>query len=206
MYRFHPQWQKAREIITTGEIGEVHTVTIQYAYTNRDSKNIRNSIETGGGSLMDIGCYAVSSIRFLLGAEPRRVISLITRDDNFKTDVISSAILDYGRARGVFTVSTTSWPGQSVHIRGSSGEIIIHIPYNMFADIPAELAVTTSVAPRTIFTGPVSQYALMIEAFCEALRCGKPMPIPPLDAINNMKVLDAIFRSEQSGGWENCGA
>ncbi|MCL1817832.1 MAG: Gfo/Idh/MocA family oxidoreductase, partial [Spirochaetaceae bacterium] len=150
MYRFHPQWQKVREIIWTGEIGDVHSIHIQYAYTNKDPKNIRNIPEAGGGALMDIGCYAVSAIRFLMNAEPLRVISLVTRDPDFKTDVISSAILDYGKARGLFTVSTTSWPGQKVDIRGSEGEITMKLPYNMFADVPAELSVTTRVAPRTI--------------------------------------------------------
>jgi predicted dehydrogenase len=202
MYRFHPQWQKAREIIAIGEIGEVHSIHIQYAYTNRDPKNIRNIPEAGGGAMMDIGCYAVSAIRFLMGAEPSRVMALVTRDPDFKTDVITSAILDYGRARALFTVSTTSWPGQKVEIRGTEGEISIRLPYNMFADVPAELTVTTRIAPRTLSLGPASQYSLMFEGFCDAVRGGKPVPTPPRDGINNMKVLDALARSEQSGGWE----
>jgi predicted dehydrogenase len=202
MFRFHPQWQAAREILSIGEIGEVHSIHIQYAYTNRDPNNIRNSIAAGGGALMDIGCYAVSAIRFLFGGEPARVISLITRDPNFKTDVISSAILDYGRARGLFTVSTTSWPGQKLEVRGSEGELSMALPYNMFADVPAEVRVTTRIAPRTLSIGPASQYTLMFEAFCDALRNDKPVPTPPLDGVNNMKVLDALVRSEKSGCWE----
>jgi predicted dehydrogenase len=203
MYRFHPQWQQVREIIACGEIGEIHSIYIQYAYTNRDPKNIRNIPEAGGGAIMDIGCYAVSAIRFLMDAEPRRVISLVTRDPGFKTDVLTSAILDYGKARALFTVSTTSWPGQKVEIRGTEGEISIRLPYNMFADVPAEVQVTTRVAPRTITIGPASQYALMFEAFCGALRNDKPVPTPPRDGINNMKVLDALARSEKSGAWES---
>jgi predicted dehydrogenase len=202
MFRFHPQWQKVREILCIGEIGEVHSINIQYAYTNRDPKNIRNIPEAGGGAIMDIGCYAVSAIRFLMGAEPARVISLVTRDPDFKTDVISSAILDYGRARSLFTVSTTSWPGQKVEIRGTEGEITIRLPYNMFADVPAEVLVTTRVASRTLNIGPASQYTLMVEGFCDAVRNDKPVPTPPQDGINNMKVLDALIRSEKSGGWE----
>jgi predicted dehydrogenase len=202
MYRFHPQWQKAREIIAIGEIGEVHSIHIQYAYMNRDPRNIRNIPEAGGGAMMDIGCYAVSAIRFLMGAQPARVISLVTRDPDFKTDIITSAILDYGRARGTFTVSTTSWPGQKLEVRGTEGEISMKLPYNMFADVPAELTVTTRIAPRTINLGPASQYALMFESFCDALRNDKPVPTPPQDGIDNMKVLDALVRSEKSGGWE----
>jgi predicted dehydrogenase len=202
MFRFHPQWRKARDIIACGELGEIHSVHIQYAYTNKDPKNIRNIPEAGGGALMDIGCYAVSAIRFIFGAEPRRALSLITRDPEFKTDVLSSAILDYGKARGMFTVSTTSWPGQKVEIRGSEGEIIFRLPYNAFADVPSEIDVNTRVAPRTVSFAPVNQYGLMFEAFCDAVRNNKPVPTPPRDGIANMKVLDALFRSEKSGAWE----
>jgi predicted dehydrogenase len=202
MFRFHPQWEKAREILAIGEIGEVHSIHIQYAYMNRDPKNIRNIPEAGGGAIMDIGCYAVSAIRFLMGAEPSRVMALVTRDPDFRTDVITSAILDYGRARGVFTVSTTSWPGQKVDIRGTEGEVSIKLPYNVFADVPAELSVTTRIAPRTLVLSPASQYTLMFEGFCDALRNGTPVPTPPADGIANMKVLDALVRSENSGGWE----
>ncbi|MDR2587909.1 MAG: Gfo/Idh/MocA family oxidoreductase [Spirochaetales bacterium] len=202
MYRFHPQWQKAKDIIACGELGEVHSITIQYAYTNRDPKNIRNIPEAGGGAIMDIGCYAVSAIRFLLGAEPGRVLSLIHRDPEFKTDILSSAILDYGKARAVFTVSTTSWPGQKVEIRGTEGEISFRLPYNAFADVPAQLDITTRMGARTVSFPPVNQYTLMFEAFCDAIRNYKPVPTPPQDAVRNMKVIDALFRSEVSGAWE----
>jgi predicted dehydrogenase len=205
MHRFHPQWRRVREIVTDGELGEIHFIHIHQAFTNRDPNNIRNKLENGGGALMDIGCYAASTARFVLGKEPKRVIVLLERDPVFGTDILSSGILDFGRTRAVFTVSTTSWPGQRVDIRGTEGEISVRLPVNMFPDVPAEVQVTTRIASRTLNLGPADHYALMFEAYGRALREGMPVPTPPRDAVANMKVLDALFRSEKSEKWEEIG-
>ena len=201
MYRFHPQWLRVREIVENGEIGEIRSIHFQQSYANRDPDNIRNRPETGGGAVYDIGSYAVSISRFVMGAEPKRVVSLIHRDPEFRTDTLSSGILDFGGARALFTVGTAGWPGQGVDIRGTEGEIRVNLPVNMFPDVPAEVEVTTRIASRKLALGPADQYALMFRAFGEAVRAGKPAPVAPGDAVANMKVLDALFASEKTGGW-----
>jgi len=203
MYRFHPQWKRVKELIEVGEIGEVRFVQTQFSFNNRDPKNIRNRLETGGGAIYDIGCYAISSARHILGREPERVVSLVSRDADFGTDYLASAILDFGKARAVFTVCTQCQPTQRIDVLGSSGSITIHIPFNMYADVPAEVSVTTGQGTRTIEFEPSDHYAGLFRAFCRGIRSGGPVPTPPEDAVANMKVLDAIFRSEKSGTWED---
>jgi predicted dehydrogenase len=202
MYRFHPLWQRAREIVRTGEIGAVNAIHTVFTYSNADPKNIRNIPETGGGGIPDIGCYAVSSTRFLLGREPTRVLSLVHRDPIFETDILSSAVLDFGVTRALFTVSTQSFPAQRVDVFGSSGSLSLPQCFNIFPDVPAQLHVTTGLGLRTVVLPAVDQYGLLFEEFSKAVRSGGPVPFPPEDAVSNMKVLDAIFRSEKSGSWE----
>jgi len=202
MYRFHPQWRKVRELVAIGEIGDVRAIHTFYAYSNTDAKNIRNILEAGGGAIPDIGCYAVSSARFILGREPSRVMSLVTRDPAFKTDILSSAILDFGDARALFTVATQARPLQSVEILGTSGAIRVHVPFNAYADVPAQVTVTTALGVRTIEFPVVDQYAAMFDEVSRAIRAGGPAPTDPRDAVDNMKVLDALFRSETSKSWE----
>ncbi len=202
MYRFHPQWPRAFELVGTGEIGEIHTIHIVFSYQLTDPENIRNKLEMGGGALMDIGCYAVSISRFLLAAEPGRVIGLINRDPGFGTDILSSGILDFGRARSVFTVGMQTFPDQRVDILGSGGRITIEIPFNTYPDVPARMTVITSIGTRELELGPADQYGLEFEEFSKAIREGRPVPTPPADAVNNQKVLDALFKSEKSGVWE----
>ncbi len=205
MYRFHPQWRRVKEIIVNGEIGGIRAISFQQFYSNRDPRNIRNRTETGGGALYDIGSYAVSVSRFLMGAEPKRVVALVSRDPDFGTDTLSSGILDFGRARALFTVGTADWPGQRVEVRGTEGEIVLDLPVNMFADVPARVEVKTRIASRVLSLGPADQYGLMFRAFGEAVRAGKPAPTPPEDGVANMRALDALFASETSGGWVEVG-
>jgi predicted dehydrogenase len=208
MYRFHPQWVRAAEIVASGEIGKLRASHAWFSYSNADPANIRNRTETGGGALYDIGCYAVSTARFLAGAaglgEPARALALIERDERTGTDALSSGILDFGAGgpRASFHVSTRAFPSQRIDALGDKGSISLRLPFNMYSDIPAALDVTTGVGTRTVEAGPADQYGLMLSAFCRAIIDGKEAPVPPEDGIAGMAVLDALFRSERSGAWE----
>jgi predicted dehydrogenase len=129
-------------------------------------------------------------------------MSLVRRDPELRTDVLSSAILDFGRARSLFTISTQSYPAQSVEVLGSGGSLTIPLPFNAYADTSAQISVTTGLGTRVITQPVTDQYVEMFEGFSRAVRGEGPVPTPPQDAINNMKVLDALFRSEKSESWE----
>jgi predicted dehydrogenase len=202
MYRFHPQWRRAVELVRSGEIGEVRSVHTGFGYFNTSPSNIRNILEVGGGALRDIGCYAVSVARLLFQGEPRRVVSLVSRDPGFKTDVLSTAILDFGEGRATFTVGTLLYSHQGVEVVGTAGRISVHLPFNAFPDAPMRITVSTSVGVREPVLPAVDQYGLEFEAFSRALREDLPVPIPPEDAVSNQRVLDALFASERSGAWE----
>ncbi len=73
MYRLHPSWQAALEMVRSGRIGDLVTVQSYFSYFNDDATNIRNIREFGGGALMDIGCYSINLSRLVFGAEPDRV-------------------------------------------------------------------------------------------------------------------------------------
>src|SRR5437667_8809394 len=112
MYRFHPQWQQARRMVNEGKIGELRTVQSFFSYYLDDANNIRNIAEAGGGGMMDIGCYTVSLSRFIFGSEPERVSGIVEYDPRFKTDRLSSGILDFGHGTSTFTCSTQLVPYQ----------------------------------------------------------------------------------------------
>src|SRR5271168_59491 len=76
MVRTHPQWLRARELISSGRIGEMRSVVAFFSYFNRDPVNIRNIPAYGGGAMMDIGCYPITTARFAFAEEPSRVLGL----------------------------------------------------------------------------------------------------------------------------------
>jgi len=207
MVRTHPQWLRARELVRSGEIGELRAVMTAFSYLNRDPQNIRNKPECGGGALMDIGCYPVTASRFLFGQEPARVQALMERDPDMGTDRLTSAILHFPRGHSVFACSTQLTPFQRTQILGTRGRIEIEIPVNAPADRACRLFVDggASLAGGGLRTEtfPVcDQYTIQGDRFSQAIREGGEVPVPLEDALCNMAVIDALFRSAQTGRWE----
>src|SRR5208283_3334655 len=73
MVKTHPQWLRARELIRHGVIGDLRAIVGGFSYFNRDPADVRNKPEWGGGGLMDIGCYPITTSRWIFGQEPLRV-------------------------------------------------------------------------------------------------------------------------------------
>ena len=203
MYRFHPQWLAARELVRDGKNGELGTIQMFFSYFNDDPTNVRNDATIGGGALLDIGCYPISQARFLFGQEPERVLGLIARDPTFGTDRITSAMLDFGKGRSAtFTVSTQLHGHQRAQIVGTTGRIEVDIPVNSPKDRPTILTVITDDGGTEVLSfGPVDQYGCQADAFGAAIRSAQPAPTPLDDAIANMTVIDAVFASAASDGW-----
>lgn len=207
MVRCHPQWQQAKAWVEGGRIGDLVSVQTAFSYFNRDAANIRNRKDVGGGALYDIGSYAVNTSRYLFGREPRRAIALIERDPQFGTDRLTSGLLDYGGAHLTFSCSTQAVPYQRVNAFGTKGRIEIEIPFNAPARQPCKIflddgsTLDGSSAQATVFP-IVDQYSLQGEAFSRAVRTGSPVENPIEIAVGNMRVIDALFRSAESGRWE----
>jgi predicted dehydrogenase len=198
MVRTHPQWLRAREVVRSGEIGELRAFMCQFSYFNRDPANVRNVLDWGGGGLYDIGCYPINTSRFIFGEEPRRVIALVDRDPEFRVDRLTSAILDYPSGQAVFTCSMQLVPYQRVHIFGTNGRVEIEIPFNAPPDRPCRMFVND----RTEEFPVCDQYTIQGDEFSRAIREGGEVPVPLEDSVKNMAVIDAVFRSVESARWE----
>jgi len=207
MVHSHPQWLRAREIVRSGEIGEVRSILGAFSYFNDDPENVRNVADYGGGGLMDIGCYPITTSRFILGSEPARVQALIERDPRFGTDRLSSALLDFGDCQSIFTCGTQLVNYQRMQILGTKGRIEIPIPFNAPPDRPARLYVDIGgdflgTGIRTEEFATVNQYTLQGDAFSRAILENSEVPTTLENALGNMAVIEALFRSERTAQWE----
>jgi len=201
MYRHHPQWQKARELAASGEIGELKTIQSFFSYYNDDPNDIRNMADIGGGGLMDIGCYTISLARFIFGAEPQRVCAMMEYDSRLDVDRITSAILDFGSATSSFTCSTQLAPYQRVNIFGTLGRIEIEIPVNAPPDQPCRLWLQIGDKIEEISFPVCDQYTIQGDLFSRAILNDTEVPTPLEDAVANMKVIDAVVESARKGEW-----
>lgn len=201
MYRFHPQWLKVKEMIAAGELGNIRHVQACFSYFNRDAKNVRNQPGIGGGGLLDIGCYCISVARLAFGKQPVRVSGTLDMDKDFEVDVHGSAILDFGDGMATFNISTQSDSTQHVLIVGDKGRLVLETPFHKREDRPCEIVLYKQNERKVIPIGHYNHYVNLVEAFSDAVLNGKPAPTSLLDAIQNMQVIDAIFKSSENRSW-----
>ncbi len=212
MVKVHPQWVRTQELIDSGRIGPLCLVTGTFSYFNNDPANIRNQAAMGGGALMDIGCYLVFAARQLFGsascpAEPTRVLALIDRDPETHVDRLTSFILEFPGGQAIFSCSTQLVPSQRVNAFGTKGRIEIEIPFNAPPDRPTRIFIDdggellgASISSESF--SPVDQYTLQGDAFARAILDGTSLPVPLDQAILNMKVIDALFKSAENRAWQ----
>lgn len=207
MIRRHPQWLRLRGLLEEGRIGELRSVVGCFSYFNVDPANIRNKLELGGGALLDIGCYLIQAARVGFKQQPARVVAAMERDPAMHTDRLTSAILDFPAGQAVFTCGTQMVAYRRVHFIGTKGRIEIEIPFNAPNDRPTRLWIDESgdLTGSGIVTEtfPVcDQYTLQGDRFSRALLEDTEVPVPLEDAIRNMAVIEAVFKSAVSGQWE----
>ena len=202
MYRFHPQWQKTKELVEEGRIGVLRAVMTAFSYMNRNPEDIRNQVKIGGGALLDIGCYPVSLSRFLWGKEPLRAVAAVQRDPELGIDRLTSGMLDFGTGHSVFTVSTQLLRFQRVQVFGTEGRLELEIPFNAPPDRPCRMWHTFGSKTEELELPVADQYTIQGDLFSQAVREDAQVPTPLEDAVANMQAIDALFRSEQSQQWE----
>jgi predicted dehydrogenase len=208
MVQVHPQWRRVVELVRGGRIGKLRSAVGTFSYFKLEPDNIRNIREYGGGALMDIGCYPIKTSRMVFGEEPLQVSAAITRDPRFgNIDMLTSAILEFPSGHCIFTCSTQIMLQQSMRFYGTEGRIEPEIPFNAAVGRVARIRIDDG---RDLDGGgavieeipPCDQYSLQGDAFALAIREGSEVPVPLGDALKNMAVIDAVFRSAETGRWE----
>ena len=181
MYRFHPQNVHALKLVREGAVGDVREVR---AHLSVDimadaAGNVRFDKTLGGGSLLDMGCYAVNAARRFLG-EPVAAMAWFDLDPAAGIDLAATAILEFPDDR--VDVPRAFIPGLGSRV--AEGLVVVSDPDGRRSE--------------TLFE-PANHYRLMAEAFADAVLSGEPVPYPPEDAVQNMRALDAIAASALSG-------
>ena len=206
MVRHHPQWQWVKKYIKSGKLGSISSISTVFSYNNKNPKNIRNIKKFGGGAIYDIGCYPTVISRFLLDKEPKRVVGLAKNDKKFKTDILSSVILDFGEIYSSFIVATQSTFSQQVTILGTKKTLIVENPFNAIATKPTTVVIYNGKSiyrkENTIKVFPAAdQYEHQVTKFSNELLNKTKADYDLKDAKKNMKVLDAIFVSIKKNKW-----
>jgi predicted dehydrogenase len=198
MYQFHPRTQRAREIVEE-ELGEIHTVDASFKFPLGDPDDIRLDPELAGGSLMDVGCYAVSAARGFLG-EPDLAFAH-TRDSwDSGVDTNLSGVLSYDDGR-VASVSCGFDGPDRDYYRVETDDGWLEAPNCFGPEHDQSVSLTYSVDGRKVTEtfDPVDHYQLQVEAFADAVESGETPPIDRAETLGNLRTMDALARSADTG-------
>jgi predicted dehydrogenase len=206
MVRTHPQWVAAMEMCRAGRLGDVRAYAGHFSYFNDDPSNIRNIAAAGGGALYDIGCYLLTTSRMVFGEEPRRVMSLIARDPASAVDTLTSLILEFPSGHAIGMCSTRLLSHQRVQVFGTAGRLEIEIPFNAPNDRPCRLwfdpaGDLTGAGVEAITCPAIDQYRIQGDTFAQAVLDGTDVVYPLEMSLANMQLIDAAFRSADTGRW-----
>jgi D-xylose 1-dehydrogenase (NADP+, D-xylono-1,5-lactone-forming) len=198
MYRFHPQTLWALEQVRAGLVGTVKLVRASFAFNLMQPPrphNIRLQAALAGGSLMDVGCYAVNFCRAVFGHPPSTVAGRVYKPDDGQVELTTNAVLDFGDGRFGLIDSSFDLPTRQVaEIHGENGSISIPLP---FTPVDAEVEVVVSLEGKTIHQhiARVDQYRLEVEHFGASVRSGTQPVLPLTETLENLATIEAIYRS-----------
>lgn len=208
MVRTHPQWLRTRELVRSGRIGELRSAFGYFGYLDTDPTSVANIAAIGGGAIMDIGCYPIKTSRFVFGEEPLGVFALLDRDPEMKIDRLSSVILEYPSGQCIFTAGMQVVYYQKMQFFGTKGRIDVEVPFGPPIDKPSRIFIDDGTnlyasGSAIIESFPIcNQFTIQGDEFAKAIRGRGEIPNPLEDAIRNMAVIDAVYRSAETGQWE----
>ncbi|MGN7453524.1 Gfo/Idh/MocA family protein [Paenibacillus pasadenensis] len=200
MYRHHPRYAMIREVIASGEIGDLRSLHGTFTFNSSGSSgNVRFVKEWGGGGLYDVGCYPISVARMLIGAEPEAVTArALFSPEHGGVDMMASGLLEFPGGLGV-TFDCGMWGAfrNKLEVLGTDG--ILEVPSAFMAGLEGETGfyVTTGSGRRYVDVPQVDHFSLEADDFARTVLHGEPQRFPPQDAVAGMRVLEACLRSAE---------
>lgn len=200
MYKFHPQIEKALEILASGEIGSVRTVHSSFTFMHEpDGGNYRWHPEMGGGALYDVGCYAVSASRLVFGAEPVSAFARENIHPHFHVDVSTHMLFEFPGNRFAHCDCAFDSHFQSrLLVVGERGTLGLDRAFSAKHHEVA-IRITQGDRLRELAVPAANMYARMVDHFGDCILEGKEPRVSAADAERNMRVIDGCFESSRRG-------
>ena len=198
-YLFHPVNRRLRELVASGELGEVRHVTAAFKVPGPDPDDPRWSLELAGGALMDLGCYCLHALRMLapyLGGEPRVVAARAgERAGRPQVDEWLDADLEFPGGATASASCHMAFDGRdlSLTVTGTRGEATV--PNFPLAHQDNRIVIRTPDGEREERHGDRTTYHYQLEAFAARVRQGVPLPIDADDAVATMALIDDCYRA-----------
>ena len=199
-YRMHGFTRRLLEVLDSGVLGQIRRVEFDFSIPHFVVKpgNIRLDGDLGGGSFMDVGCYAVDLMRAAWG-EPTVVSaeSVLSADDP-RIDLQTDAVL--ALAGGIPAYVRSSFIGDdegsmSLRVTGEAADLVA-----TSVIVPQWGAVVRVTADDRVLIEEKAEdgensYARQLEHVAASLRDGTPSPLDARLGVGTMRVIDDVYRA-----------
>lgn len=204
--RFEQSVQRAREIVASGELGEITQARCEFHYWNEGHgrKWINDPTLACGGPMADVGIHCFDTLRYILNDEVTQVSTLAEPDER-STPMESSALMALEFSRGVLAqvaVSTRAHYRTPLEIVGTKGVLRGEDCLSIEAPGPLQVTATPSGKSRVEEVSNQDAFARQADAFALAVRGESLFPCCGEEGLRNQLVLDAAYRSWKSGRQE----
>ncbi len=200
-YQFHPQTRKVRELVQDGTLGQVRAMRAGFSFPLSNSEDYRLDPARGGGSLWDIGCYAISFFRFILEAEPTEVMGWqqlgtsgvdvsFAGQLRFSPDVIAQ-----------FFCSIATAAHREFSILGTEGLLRLDQPWLHEVGKSASIFVERlgDIENRAVVFEEVEPYRCQVEGMAAAVLDGASPTVSLASSRANVTVIESLFECARSG-------
>lgn len=203
-HRFLPEVMMQESFVSAGEIGEVFYIKAGYLKKKSTTEKWSvNKTESGGGVFMDLGIVVLDIALWMMKFPKIKTVSAVNYNHAFKNVEDSSFVLL--RFQNGSTISIeTSWSLHRsndmfyVNVYGKEGSSSIN-PLRIYKNMHDTLVNVTPVKiekPANVFK---RTYEYELNNFINSVQTGKPSLSDGSEALERMKIIDAIYESAQSG-------
>ena len=195
MYRHNPQTHRLSELVRDGAIGELRVIRSAFSFSVLDPRNVRLVPELDGGSLMDVGCYCVSGSRLLAG-EPVTVYGQRYVGPTGTDWVFAGTLTFPGDVLALFDCGTCLPNRDELEAIGTEGSLFLDDPWHCRTPV---IELRRGGEVERIELEPVDSYRLELENLSDAIRGEGDLLLGRDDAVAQARVIDALFRSAETG-------
>ena len=199
--RFEPHNVEAIRLARAGAIGKIRYFRSEHGFVAGDANSWRmKKAQSGGGSLMDIGIYALQAARYTTGEEPLAVFAKETTDRSdprfrevedmidfqleFPSGAIGSCMSMYSANRNQFV------------LMGEKGRIELE-PATAYSGqrmwVGAERSDKTEVKPPP---GPyANQWVGQLDHMAQCVLQNREPLVPGEEGLRDLRIIEAVYRS-----------